>query len=274
MQASARLGCSGLILLACLFSDLAAAESDETVQEQRAEHLAKMQDLAASIRLLADSQQETSAVKLVEKPIIRYSDSTRETHESSLWIWSGGGRPSAMLAVEYYPKVPRWLYEIASLSTGRIAARRESDLHWAATEPGLVLRALNSEDSPSDSAVRRLIQMKELQRRFRAHERGSLEGRIELRPLSSPVFRYTDAGVNVLDGAIFAFVNGTNPEAFLVLEAHRNKEGIASWHYGLVRMTGERVVVALDGTEVWKRELAEPPAVREDYVNGWIPAKR
>lgn len=271
MQTSARLWSTGLLIIACLTCLVTAEEIDE---ERRIRHLGKMKDLAASIRLLDDAQQGTSAEKLVEKPIIRYSDSTRETHESSLWIWSAGGRPSALLAVEYYPKVPRWLYEIASLSTKRIAVHREPNLHWTATEPGLDLRALQSEDAPSDNAVRRLIQMKELQRRFTAHERGSLEGRIELRPLSSPVFRYSDASANILGGAIFAFVNGTNPEAFLVLEAHTNMDGIVSWHYGLVRMTGERVVVELDGTEVWKRDLAEPPAARESYVNGWISAEK
>lgn len=278
----------GVVLAACFFS-LAAAEepkappnepSRETPDAERARHLAHMKEVAASIRLLADPQREDSAVKLVEKPILRYSDDTRATHESSLWIWSAGGRPSAVLAVEYYPKGtggaggPRWLYEIASLSTERIAAQREPELRWTAKEPGLDLRALAGADPPAEKAVRRLTQMKELRRRFAAHERGSQEGRIELRPLSSPLFRYSQMGAGILDGAIFAFASGTNPEALLVLEAHAAKEGTATWHYGLVQMTGEPVVAELDGKEVWKRDQAEPPAVRESYVNGWIASAK
>ena len=73
---------------------------------------------------------------------------------------------------------------------------------------------------------------------------------------------------------MFAFVSGTNPEALLVLEAHTTKEGASTWQYGLVRMTGEPVIVELDGKGVWKRDLAEPPAVRESYVNGWISSEK
>jgi hypothetical protein len=280
MRAS-RLFCRpGLVLGACFFSLAAADELKEPPKEisdeQRAKHLAHMKDVAASIRLLADPRREDSAVKLVDKPILRYSDNTRLTHESSLWIWSAGGRPSAVLAVEYYPQAvrgPRWLYEIASLSTERIAAQRDPDLRWTAKEPGLHLRAFKGVDPPAEKAARRLTQMKELHRRFTAHERGSLDGRIELRPLSSPLFRYSDADAGILDGAIFAFVNGTNPEALLVLEAHTTQAGASTWHYGLVQMTGEPVVVELDGKEVWKRDQADPPAVRESYVNGWISSE-
>lgn len=264
----------------CVFSLAAAEEPKEPPQEisaaERAKHRAHMKEVAASIRLLADPGREDSAVKLVEQPILRYSDNTRATPESSLWIWSAGGRPSAVLALEYYPKAvggPRWLYEIASLSTERIAAQREGDLRWTAKEPGLKLQAFQGVDPPAEKAVRRLTQMKELRRRFTAHERGSLDGRIELRPLSSPLFRYSQADAGILDGAIFALASGTNPEVLLVLEAHTTKEAASTWHYGLVQMTGEPVVVELDGKEVWKRDHAEPPAVRESYVNGWIASK-
>jgi hypothetical protein len=275
MRASRVLWCHGWMFAAFLFSLAAAEEPKEISEEQRAKHLGQMKELAASIRLLADTRQEESAVKLVEKPILRYSDNTRRTHESSLWIWSAGGRPSAVLAVEYYPNEPdrpRWLYEIASSSTERIAAYREPELRWTATEPGLNLQEFKGVDPPAEKPVRRLTQMKELHRRFTAHERGSIDGRIELRPLSSPLFRYSDAEAGILDGAIFAFVNGTNPEALVVLEAH-TKESASTWHFGLLQMTGEPVAVELDGKEVWKRDQAEPPAVRESYVNGWLSAE-
>ncbi len=284
MQASRLLSRPGLAFAACFLSLAAAKEPDEppkgTSEAERAKtasalHLARMQEVAASIRLLADPGREDSAVKLVDKPILRYSDDTRATYESSLWIWSAGGRPSAVLAVEYYPKAtrgPRWLYEIASLSTERITVQREPDLRWTAKEPGLDLQILPDAAPPADKPARRLTQMKELLRRFTAYERATVEGRIELRPLTSPLFRYAQASAGVLDGAIFALASGTNPQVLLVLEAHAAKEGASTWHYSLAQMTGERVMVELDGKEIWKRDLAEPPAVRASYVNGWIPA--
>ena len=265
----------GLSFVSCLVG-LAAAEEPKLSDEMRAEHLAHMKKVAKSIRLLANPQRKDSEVKLVDEPILRYADSTRRLHESSLWIWSSGGRPSAVLAVEYYPKSPRgprWLFEIASLSTERIGARRSTDLNWTAKEPGLKLLTLKDAAAPADKAVRRLAQMKELFRHFAAHETATVGGRIELRPLSSPLFRYSQTDDNLLDGAIFAFANGTNPEVLLVLEAQTVKGSAAAWQYGLVQTTGAAVAVERDGKEVWQRDEADPPSVRDSYVNGWISSE-
>jgi hypothetical protein len=262
-----------LALLLALAGTAAADEPKEVTDEQRAEHLALMQAVAKSIQLLADPPQANSKVKLVETPVLRYTDSTRKLHESSLWIWSNGGRPSATLAVEFYPKHrrgPRWLFEIASLSTERIAARREADLNWTAKEPGLKLQGVEGAQPPAEKAVRRLAQMKELSRRFTGHETATVGGRIELRPLSSPLFRYSDPDAHILDGAIFAFANGTNPEVLLVLEAHEPKAGERAWQFGLVQTTGAAVNFELDGKEVWQRDQADPPFSGDSYVNGWI----
>jgi hypothetical protein len=111
--------------------------------------------------------------------------------------------------------------------------------------------------------------MRDLRKRFAAHERETSEGRIELRPLTSPLYRYEDAANAVVDGAIFSFANGTNPEVLLLLEAHKTKDAQV-WRYSLVQMTGAAVAVQLDGKQVWQRGEADPPAVRESYVNGWI----
>jgi len=258
-----------LIMIASLLGSAAAQERTEISERQRAEHLAQMKNLAGSIEL----SQGESRVKLVEEPVLRYSDNTRQNDEATLWIWSSGGRPSAILAVEYYPespKGPRWLIEIASLSTERIAARRKPELRWFAKEPGLTLKALEDAAAPAEKAARRLSQMKDIRRRFTAIETEGTDGRIELRPLNSPLYRYSEPDAGILDGAIFAFANGTNPEVLLVLEAHARKDADPVWQYGLVQMTGAVVSVQLGGKEVWKRGEADPPAVRDSYVNGWI----
>ena len=127
-------------LVALCSSRLPAQDKEAAPDDERATHLARMKAVAGSLTLLANSADAQSKVKLVEEPVLRYTDDTRENRESSLWIWSSGGRPSAMLAVEFYPrppKGPRWLYEIASLSERRIAARHATDLDWTAKAPGL-----------------------------------------------------------------------------------------------------------------------------------------
>jgi hypothetical protein len=263
-------------MLLCHATVLVAQDADSAKEAERAEHLARMKAVASSIQLLADPQKRESAVKLVAEPVLRYTDNTRENRESSLWIWSGGGRPAAILAVEFYPqppKGPRWLFEIASLSPERIAAQCGDDLQWTAKEPGLKLTPLSDVQPPAETAARRLSQMKAIFRTFTAHESAVIVGRIELRQLTSPLVRYADERAGVVDGAIFAFANGTNPEVLLILEAHSIRDGTLVWRYSLAQMTGGEVSVELGGKEVWKQTEADPPAVRDSYVNGWLSAK-
>jgi hypothetical protein len=114
------------------------------------------------------------------------------------------------------------------------------------------------------------MQIKQMQRRFQAHEVAPVGGRIELRALATALYRYEDADDGVLDGAVVAFANGTNPEILLILEAD-GKNGVpGTWRYSLAQMTGANVSVELDGTEVWHCDEADPPAKRDSYVNGWI----
>ena len=242
-------------------------------EAEREAHLARMREIASSLRLLSDAGKPDSDVKLVETPVLRYSDQTRQAQESALWVWSAGGRPSAVLAIEFYPSRPRetsWLYEIASLSTERIGARGGDGLNWSAREPGLTFQALEGIGEPADKPARRLTQLKEIHRRFTAHEQTPGEGRIELRPLTSPLLRYTDTDKGVLDGAILAFANGTNPEVLLVLEARTRPDPPATWQYALVQLSGAEVTTELDGVAIWKQGEADPPAVRASYVNGWL----
>src|SRR4051812_23177 len=98
-----------LVFLLLLVSLIPSAAAEEPVSEkpaadaERTKHLDKMRKVAGSIRVLADPKTVESAVKLKEEPVLRYADSTRQAHEATLWIWSSGGRPAAILAVEYYP---------------------------------------------------------------------------------------------------------------------------------------------------------------------------
>jgi hypothetical protein len=258
-----------------LWIAIAPARADEGDAE-RAKHLERMRGVAASIRLLADAERADSAAKISPEPVLRYSDSTRQTLESTLWLWSSGGRPAAILAVEYYPQGPqgaRWLYEIASLSTERIAAERDGAFRFVAKEPGLKLQTLEDAHQPHVKEARRLAQMKELRGRFTAYETATQNGRIELRPLVTPLARYADAKRQIVDGAIFAFASGTNPEVLLILEAHQRNDDDTAWQFGLIHMTGEAVAAQLDGKEVWSRPGDEPPATRASYVNGYLEAR-
>ena len=61
--------------------------------------------------------------------------------------------------------------------------------------------------------------MRSLADGFRASDDFGGKGWSELRLLPTPIARYGEPGTKLLDGALFAFVLGTDPEVFLFLEA-------------------------------------------------------
>ena len=261
-------------LAVALAALIAVGAEDTPADAERDAQRAAAKRIAHSLRLRVGSAGKSMAVEA--EPLLRYTDATRKQDEAALWVWGKSGRPAAILAMEFYPKPPRgprWLYEIASLSDQKIAVTRAGEVNWTAEKPGLDLKDLPDAVAPAEQAARRLAQMRQLLRRFAVRESAVVEGSLELRPMTNPLRRYDDPKARLIDGAIFAFANGTNPEVFVLLEVHADSDGAKVWKYSLAQMTGGEVVVSLDGEDVWKRTEADPPAVRESYVNGWLKAE-
>jgi hypothetical protein len=157
--------------------------------------------------------------------------------------------------MEFYPPEDggAWAsYEFVSLSSGPVTAAGEGDWKWSPKKPGAEFRPLPDGPAPAEDVPGRLGQMKELLRRFTASEK-PLPGK-ELALLEAPVHRYADAERGLLDGAVFVFANGTDPEVILLLELQRaDKASPPQWQYALARMGAAELWVNLDGTEVWRR---------------------
>lgn len=261
-------------LVVCLSVPMAMAQ-ERADDDERTSQLARMQAIAESFEVTLPTTGTARKAKLNTKPVLRYGDQTRRNDEATLWIWSERDRPVAFLAVEYYakrPGGPDWLYEISSLSPEKISVVRGNEIRWTAREPGQARRSLPDAPQPAATPAARQIQLKQLRQRFTAHEKTPVEGRIELRPLPNPLYRYQDSTNGLFDGAVFAFANGTNPEVLLILEVRRpSAEKPAEWLYSFGQMTGGEVYGTLDDREVWSLGEADPPAIRDAYMNGWFP---
>jgi hypothetical protein len=95
--------------------------------------------------------------------------------------------------------------------------------------------------------------MRDISRRFTARLTHPQKGSTALRLLTQPVYRYEQAGGDVLDGALFAFGQGTDPEVFLFVEAEK-MAAAPKWRYALARMNMFQLQVSLDDQEVWKAD--------------------
>jgi len=77
----------------------------------------------------------------------------------------------------------------------------------------------------------------------------------ELRLLPKPLYRYElkgvkDADPSLQDGAMFAFVMGTDPEVILLLEV-MGRDDKVTWKYAFARATGTVANASLGSAVVW-----------------------
>ena len=99
--------------------------------------------------------------------------------------------------------------------------------------------------------------MKELAQEFDAHEFWEPENtRYPLRCLPKPVHRYNDMNAGLLDGAVFLFAHGTNPEILMLVEAHVKDGEPAKWHCGFAPMGSAELHVTRNNKQTWTKTRA------------------
>lgn len=229
-------------------------EADKPTTDNDGESiLAKAKDHMGRFEMrMARGEEE---IKLYPRPVLTYGDSARANKNGTLWAFGVSGRPLAIL--ELYQGIgadTRWVHAVSL--TGRSTITMKTPLAAAWTPAAIQIEPAAFDDAPAplDREQRRISQLKELARRFTAHEFWDPENsRFELRLLAQPVHRYKDPQAGIHDGAVFILAHGTNPEVILLIEAIGPKPEAARWHYSLARLGSAELHVELDGKEVWKQ---------------------
>ena len=190
----------------------------------------------------------------------RNASRSTEKAEDILVLWIRDGRPEA--AATIFPQGGYLCHEFASLSrAGRLVAKSGDKVVWSPCAAGAEFREVPDAPAPAETAAARLRQLKSMAERFKSTLTGlnaDDSDREELRLLPRPLYRYElkDAKASypdLHDGAVFAFVQGTDPEVLLVLEAVRQKDALR-WEYGFARATAGGLEARLDGEVVWRAE--------------------
>ncbi len=213
---------------------------------------------AAAYTLRADSSSGRQ-LALREEPILRWTNPLggRQAH-GDVFLWTDEGRPAAVLSLYEYTTpdgIVHEHHEFCSLATEKLFGEGPDDRDWSPAEAGIKLVPVPEAPAPAATAARRLSQMRELAGRFTGAKitREERERR-DLRLLSQPVLRYESKHHAVADGALFALVEATDPEIFLVLEA-RPENGEARWHYGLARMNSLWLAASYQDRQVWEADV-------------------
>ncbi len=253
-----------LLLMSILPNQLAIEKPKDPNDVLRASVAATAKEFAGRCEFTVGEAGNTK-LALHPEPILRWSNPTIGTVFGEVFVWTDNGRP-AVIASWYRWFSPDWgrTLEVCSLADRRMSGQVDDVRFWATEKPGLTLKLLAGAEAPAKTPAARLVQMRRLAGDFvaiLADTRGNDSGvKRQLRQLTQPIFRYPAPNEKAVysDGAMFAFVEGTDPEAFLLLEA--TKAGAEpKWQFGLVRMNGDALRITFRDKEVWSVPKIDNP---------------
>lgn len=250
-------GASGLALACCLLAVWPALAQD--VADLSDARMELMRKSAFAIRFDGKEIPES----LESKPLFRYDDLARGYQDGAVWRLGAKGRPLAIVTTELHPRYgrqrtnesnPRVVYDLLSLTEKSFRASSRH-LTWRPSKSAVEMETLSAAPKPAKSKGVRLIQLKEMARRFQANqlvnETGTENQKLVLRLLPKPIDRYRPTDSARADAAVFLYVAGRMPGVILFIETDGE-----SWRYGVGRLSGpSKLSVLLDKNEVW---LVEP----------------
>lgn len=208
---------------------------------------------AASYQILSATDDKHTH-RLSPEPLLKWTNPVQERQmHGEVYLWTDDGRPTAALCVfEMLEQgVLRECHEFTSLAASGLATTGPPRRNWSPEQSQLVIRPLDDAPTPAAAPRQRLPQMRDLAARHACQKTlRSGEGR-SLRLLGQPLSRYASQKHDVTDGALFAFVEATDPEVLLLIEARPLGSALA-WHTAFIRLTSVQLQATLDGVTVWE----------------------
>jgi hypothetical protein len=178
----------------------------------------------------------------------------RQMH-GDVFLWTDDGRPAAVLCLFEMTEngKVRECHELCSLVPGPLVTIAAPTSQWSPKVGQVTMSPLPNAPLPATAPRQRLSQMRELAARFTCEKTTRMDETRTLRLLTQPLERYASPSHQVTDGALFAFVEATDPEIFLLVEM-RAVNGTPQWHYGFARMASVHMRATLADKTIWEVE--------------------
>lgn len=265
-----------LVLLAAPGSSAAFAAEDDADSTQASEKSARLDEMK---RQAAEYQLELAGptpkeLSLHAEPLLRFNNPVGGVPDGIVVMWKESERP-AVLAQVFQTADKLWIHECQSLASAGLQMSRDGRIFWQPKDAAGKFVKLDGGPALADSPSKRLVQMRNIAKQFTASDDFKVRStdrettRHQLRLLPTPVYRYSDADAGVDVAAVFAFVHGTDPELFLVLE-HRSEGRSAGWRYALAPMTCWAVEAERDGKLIWSVPERLGKSKPTDDYHVWI----
>lgn len=229
-----------------------------------------------------DTAGDFRPLALQPTPILQYTNPERGFRQhGAFYVWTAKGRPLAIGSI--WSNIPaddpqhRWVaHELHSLAAGPLRSthpprvgKRSPVPQWTTDQPGIVWKDVPDAPAPAATPALRLVQMRRIAEPYTARiSNVANEQDGDLRLLTKPLYRYPADVSGALDGGLFAFVQGTDPEVLLLIEA-TPVSGSPRWRIAFARFTHTTAVVQRDGQMVWQCDKAEPYVGGNPYFLFW-----
>ena len=263
------------LLTIALVTSSALAQAPEEKPQSIWQKIFRQQAAAYRFRTGDDAEE----VKVSADPILFWSQPVRGGDDGAIYLWTRQGRPQAIGAFFIWP----WreggqaiTHELHSLSDKPFTATWQ-DRPWKSPENAVSYQTLTDASPPGESPERRLQQMKQLAREFTATSQGKDDRDWELRLLPRPLYRYeverfelhVETKPTVLDGVLFGFVQGTDLEIVLMLEAVKTDKGNL-WRWSAARMSDLPLTLSRGDAAVWQVDKASFDQANAAYFCGTV----
>lgn len=209
--------------------------------------------------------------EFVASPLMRFDNPVSKIGDGMIFIWTDAGRPVAAMKSYYNMPNNTWGRTFVSLATRPLELRIDDQPTWTPRAAGVSFKTLPGVPAPADKPGLRLIQMREIAKQFQVVDNWGIKDPTDwqLRVLPTPLHRYQVADEGVVDAALFAYVL-SGPEALLLLEAHRTREGL-EWRYAASRCTRFGITFSFKDTKVAEFPRLDAWPASETYFHYPVP---
>jgi hypothetical protein len=201
--------------------------------------------------------EKEKPLELHREPVLKWSNPTQGEVHGNVFVWTRDGRPLVVGSLfKWFSPHTHMAHEFQSLAEEPLAARFHGAAVWETKETGLKFADKPKTPAVAATEAQRLLQLKQLAKDFAGSKKPAAGSEVELRLLPQPIYRYAAPKQGVVQGALFAFVQGTDPEIFLLIEARGESPEKARWQFAATRMiSAEEVRLRHGGMQVWAAEI-------------------
>ena len=186
------------------------------------------------------------------KAKLRWGNPLRTSTHGDVFVWTKDGRVELVGTIFSYEinGGRRVAHEFHSMSDEPVSINREGRTFTIAA-PGVKYDLIPNAPDPAPNRAIRMAQMRRLSKSFTATllERNT-NTKQPLRPLNQALYRFETKEVDN-DGAVFAYVMGTDPELLVAIESRPTEEG-PKWHFAAGRFASEPLELMYKKKVVWK----------------------